>query len=163
MGSDAAGVSATFLMTAPIAEDLHIVVADEAWILGTYSMVFAATLLFAGRLADLYAPHRIYTLGFVGLAIFSLITSFMDNRYAFYVMRAISALLAVWTIPSSINMIIQMYPDPVEQGKKLALFGLAGALANTISLILAGVFLLASWRWFFRFITSKCTLHQVVD
>lgn len=40
---DAAGVSATFLMTAPIAEDLHIGFADEAWILGTYSMVFAAT------------------------------------------------------------------------------------------------------------------------
>lgn len=35
--------SATFLMTAPIAEDLHIGFADEAWILGTYSMVFAAT------------------------------------------------------------------------------------------------------------------------
>ena len=40
---DAAGVSATFLMTAPIAQDLHITFADEAWILGTYSMVFAAT------------------------------------------------------------------------------------------------------------------------
>lgn len=43
---DAAGVSATFLMTAPIAEDLHIGFADEAWILGTYSMVFAATCQF---------------------------------------------------------------------------------------------------------------------
>jgi len=40
---DAAGVSATFLMTAPIAKDLNIAFADEAWVLGTYSMVFAAT------------------------------------------------------------------------------------------------------------------------
>jgi hypothetical protein len=40
---DAAGVSATFLMTAPIAVDLNIAFADEAWVLGTYSMVFAAT------------------------------------------------------------------------------------------------------------------------
>jgi hypothetical protein len=30
---------------------------------------------------------------------------------------------------------------------------MAGALANTIALVLAGVFLLASWRWYFRFIT----------
>ena len=46
-----------------------------------------------------------------------------------------------------------MYPEPNEQAKKLGLFGLAGALANTIALVLAGVFLLASWRWYFRFIT----------
>jgi hypothetical protein len=39
INSDAAGVSATFLMTAPIAEDLHISFANEAWVLGTYSMV----------------------------------------------------------------------------------------------------------------------------
>ncbi len=40
---DSAGVSATFLMTAPIASDLNIGVGNEAWILGTYSMIFAAT------------------------------------------------------------------------------------------------------------------------
>ncbi|ORX41180.1 putative efflux protein EncT [Kockovaella imperatae] len=150
---DAAGVSATFLMTAPISEDLGISAGDQAWVLGTYSMVFAATLLFAGRIADLYAPHRVYTVGFVGIAVFYLIISFMDSKYAFFVLRAVSALLAVLTIPSAINMIIQMYPDPDEQAKKLALFGLAGALANTLALVLAGVFLLASWRWYFRFIT----------
>ena len=150
---DAAGVSATFLMTAPIAADLNISVGNEAWILGTYSMIFAATLLFAGRIADLYPPHRVYTIGFAGIAVFYLIISFMNSQYAFFVLRAISALLAVMTIPSSINMIIQMYPDPDEQAKKLALFGMAGALANTLALVLAGVFLIASWRWYFRFIT----------
>jgi len=44
---DAAGVSATFLMTAPISKDLNIAFADEAWVLGTYSMVFAATREFS--------------------------------------------------------------------------------------------------------------------
>ncbi|OCF58454.1 efflux protein EncT [Kwoniella mangroviensis CBS 10435] len=150
---DAAGVSATFLMTAPIAEDLGVKTGDQAWILGTYSLAFAATLLFAGRLADLYPPHRVYTIGFIGIAIFYLIISFMTDQYAFFVLRAFSGLLAVLTIPSSINMIIQMYPDPAEQAKKLALFGMAGALANTIALVLAGIFLLANWRWYFRFIT----------
>ncbi|OWZ61109.1 hypothetical protein AYX15_06663, partial [Cryptococcus neoformans] len=139
---DAAGVSATFLMTAPIANDLGVQMGDQAWILGTYSLAFASTLLFAGRVADLYPPHRVYTFGFIGIAVFYLIISFMNDQYAFFVLRAISGLLAVMTIPSSINMIIQMYPEPNEQAKKLALFG-----------VLAGVFLLASWRWYFRFIT----------
>ena len=47
---DAAGVSATFLMTAPISNDLNIAFADEAWVLGTYSMVFAAT-------REFFLPH----------------------------------------------------------------------------------------------------------
>lgn len=79
----------------------------------------------------------------------------MTDQYAFFVLRAISGLLAVMTIPSSINMIgesffvfvttltvtlnspppVQMYPEPNEQAKKLALFGVAGALANTIALV----------------------------
>ena len=54
-------------------------------------------------------------------------------------------------------IVVQMYPEPAEQAKKLALFGMAGALANTIALVLAGVFLLASWRWYFRFIVSLQT------
>lgn len=100
----------------------------------------------------------------------------MENSIAFYVLRAISALLAVLTIPSAINMIgesqnrtrhqngaddlVQMYPDPADQAKKLALFGMAGALANTIALVLAGVFLLASWRWYFRFIVCLAAIFQ---
>lgn len=150
---DSAGVSATFLLTEEISIDLGIKPGDQAWVLGTYTLAFASTLLFSGRLADLYSPSYLYTFGFVGMAIFYLIISFMTDQYAFFVLRAVSALLAVLTIPSAINMIVQMYPNPAQQAKKLALFGMAGALANTLALILAGVFLLASWRWYFRFIT----------
>lgn len=66
-------MSATFIMTAPISADLGVALGDQAWVLGTYSMCFAATLLFAGRLADLYPPHLVYTVGFVGIAVFYLI------------------------------------------------------------------------------------------
>jgi hypothetical protein len=86
-------------MTAPIAEDLGVSTANEAWILGTYSMVFAAT---------------IYAIGFIGLAVFYLIISFMTDQYAFFVLRAVSALLAVWTIPSSINMIGELSEGLLE-------------------------------------------------
>lgn len=139
-------------MTEPIGEDLGVATGDLAWVLGTYTLAFASTLLFSGRLADLFSPSLIYTIGFAGLGIFYLIISFMPDQISFFVLRAISGLLAVLTIPSAINMIVQMYPDPEEQAKKLALFGMAGALANTLALILAGVFLLASWRWYFRFV-----------
>ncbi|WWD02252.1 hypothetical protein V865_000290 [Kwoniella europaea PYCC6329] len=154
---DGAGVTATILMTAEISKELGIGVGDQAWVLGTYAIAFAATLLLAGRLADLYSPSKVYTMGFVGIAIFNLIISFLNDKYSFFILRAISALAAVLTIPSSINMIVQMYPDSEEQTKKLSLFGVAGALSNTVAMILAGLFLLASWKWYFRFVTIIVT------
>jgi MFS family permease len=102
--------------------------------------------------------------------VFNLIISFMTNRYAFWILRALSGVFAVQTIPSAINMLVQMYPDQnvsfqtrtclalrisllisrvcdfKEQAGKLALFGLAGALANVLGLVLAGLFLLVRSR-----------------
>lgn len=144
---DSAGASAILIMTAPIAQELDIDFANEAWILGTYTMVFASTLLFAGRIADLYPPHRVYTIGFLGIAVSYLVISFLTDRYSFFVLRALSAIPAVMTIPSSIRMLVSMYPDTRVQAKKLAVFGMASALANTIAFIIAGVFLLASFCW----------------
>jgi MFS family permease len=86
---DSAGVGATFVMTDPIAKDLGIGYGNYAWIVGTYSLAFAATLLFSGRLADLYSPSLAYTFGFAGLGIFNLIISFMTNQYAFFILRAL--------------------------------------------------------------------------
>ncbi|TXT04331.1 hypothetical protein VHUM_04218 [Vanrija humicola] len=149
---DSAGLSAMFLMTAPIADDLGIELANQPWVIGSYALAFASTLLFAGRLADLFPPSIVYTVGFLGMGILHLIISFMSNAYAFYVLRALSAVLGSLTVPSSVNMIVQMYPDPVEQGKKLGIFGTSGPLANTLVLIIAGGFVMASWRWYFRFI-----------
>lgn len=102
---DTAGVSATFLLTEKISVDLDIAPGNQAWVLGSYTLAFASTLLFSGRLADLYSPSYLYTFGFAGMGIFYLIVSFMNNQYAFFVMRALSGLLAVLTIPSAINMI----------------------------------------------------------
>ena len=73
-------------------------------------MLFAACLLFAGKMADLFPPHRVFTLGFAGIAVLNLIISFMENEYAFYVLRALSAMTAVLTIPSAINMISKSPP-----------------------------------------------------
>lgn len=64
-------------MTSPISQpnELNIAINDQAWVLASYSMCFAALLLLAGRLADLYPPHIVYLTGFAGLAVFNLIIS----------------------------------------------------------------------------------------
>lgn len=200
---DAAGVSATFLMTAPIgvskyrhpqsfaddsAVDLNIAFADEAWVLGTYSMVFAATRESLASLParslctelidstvcrtsrrSLPTPpnlhHRIHRnrnflpRHFVHGELDRLLRSASHLSFACGANHPFSyqhdRYVPCCPVVDKILITVQMYPEPADQAKKLALFGMAGALANTIALVLAGVFLLASWRWYFRFIVSR--------
>lgn len=102
---DVAGVSAAFIMTAPIAADLGLDVGNSIWVVYSYSIPFASLLLFAGRVADLYSPSLVFSVGFLGNGILSLVISFMSNKYAFLILRALSAIFAVFTMPSSVNMI----------------------------------------------------------
>ena len=53
-----------------------------------------------------------------------------------------------------------MFPDPVIQQKKLAMLGLAGALGNVLGLLLAGVCMLANYRWFFRVVGIIAIVSQ---
>lgn len=92
-------------MTAPIAEQLELNVANSIWTVYSYSLPFASCLLFAGRVADLYSPSMVYSVGFLGNGILNLVISFMSNKYAFLVLRGLSALFSVFTVPSSVNMI----------------------------------------------------------
>lgn len=147
---DSTGGSAMQLLAAPVAADLGIALPDAPWIVASYALAFAAALLLAGRLADLFAPDVVYTVGFAGMGVLYLVISFLRERVSFFVLRAVCALFAVLTVPASINMIVQMYPAPAQQARRLALFAFAGALAATLALPIAGAFVAVSWRWFFR-------------
>lgn len=54
-----------------------------------------------------------------------------------------------------------MFPDPVIQQKKLSVLGLAGALGNVLGLLLAGVCMLANYRYVEVFQLS-CNSYQMV-
>lgn len=92
-------------MTSPIASELGLDVSNSIWVVYAYSLPFASCLLFAGRIADLYSPSIVYSAGFLGNGILNLVISFMNDKYAFLVLRGLSALFSVFTVPSSINMI----------------------------------------------------------
>jgi MFS family permease len=57
---------------------------------------------------------------------------------------------AAFTIPAAFNMIIQLFPDPAEQARAIAIFGTSGALGNIGGLLIGGVLSqLATWHWIF--------------
>ncbi|KAJ9114008.1 hypothetical protein QFC22_005826 [Naganishia vaughanmartiniae] len=148
---DVVSVSGLITTTESISRDLGLEAGNITWILTAYSMTFASFLLFWGRVSDLYPAHIVFEGGFVMLAIFFLISSFVTNKYGFLVLRALQGIAASSTIPSAYHLIVHLFPVRDKQQGALALLGLIAAIANTLGVVLGGLFELASWRWLFRF------------
>jgi MFS family permease len=66
-----------------------------------YTLTFAGFLLFSGRLADIFPAQLVFLSGFGMLGILLLVSSFMDNKYAFLVLRALQGLAGSMTLPSA--------------------------------------------------------------
>lgn len=68
----------------------------------SYSIAFAAFLLFAGRLADIFRAQYCFLAGFFGLGVLSLVTSFVtSNKYGFLILRGLGGIFGALTIPAS--------------------------------------------------------------
>ncbi|OCF54174.1 efflux protein EncT [Kwoniella mangroviensis CBS 10435] len=156
-------VSGVAVAVAQISIDINLNQSQIVWIITSYSLCFAAFLLFAGRLADLFPAQIVFEAGFFVLGILSLVTSFVtSNKYGFLILRGLGGIAGAMTIPSAYHLTVHMFPEPKEQQGKLALLGMAGAIGNVLGLVLAGICMLANYRWFFRVLAILCVLFTVL-
>lgn len=150
---DVVNVSALVTATAQIARDLKLEAGNITWVITAYALTFAGFLLFAGRLSDLYRAQFIFLGGFFMLGVLLLVDSFISNKYAFLVLRALQGISGAMTIPSAYHLIVHLYPVREQQQVMLSILGLAGAISNSLGVVLGGLFELgdSNWRWLFRF------------
>lgn len=60
------------------------------------------------------------------------------------------------------HLLVHMFPNPEIQQKKLALLGLAAMSGNVLGLVLAGLTMLANYRWFFRLMAMICIVFSII-
>ncbi|WVQ80042.1 hypothetical protein IAT38_002143 [Cryptococcus sp. DSM 104549] len=149
-------LAAFYIFTAPIVDDLGVPFSQQSWIITSYAVTFAASLLFWGRMSDLYSAKQVFTLGFMSLGVLCFIISFLPEKYSFFILRALSGIAGGTSVPSAFRLIVGIF-EPHELKKAFTLYGMAGATAATTGNIVAGLLQLitrhdqlAGWRWFFR-------------
>lgn len=151
---DVLNISALLILTPDIAADLGLNAGNVTWVIVAYTLTFAGFLLFSGRLADIFPAQLVFLSGFGMLGILLLVSSFMGNKYAFLVLRALQGLAGSMTLPSAYHLIVHLYTDLTKQRAALAMIGLIAGISNSLGIVLGGVFGLgnASWRWLLRFL-----------
>jgi EmrB/QacA subfamily drug resistance transporter len=123
--------------------------AHLSWILNAYSIVFAAALVPAGRLADRFGRRRFFFLGILLFLAASAVCGAAGSVDLLIGARAVQALGAAMLVPASLGLLLPEFPLG-QRATATALWGATGAVAAATGPSLGGLLVeWQSWRWVF--------------
>jgi EmrB/QacA subfamily drug resistance transporter len=117
-----------------------------SWILNGYAIVYAALLVFCGRLAF---PRNISFLA--GIAVFTAasaacaLAGSVETLVAFRLVQAAGAALLT---PTSLGLILATFPAE-RRGGAVRIWAAVGGFAAALGPLVGGLLVTASWRWIF--------------
>jgi EmrB/QacA subfamily drug resistance transporter len=114
-----------------------------SWILNAYSIVFAAALVPAGRLADRFGRRRFFFLGVLVFLAASVACGAANSVELLIASRAVQALGGAMLVPASLGLLLPEFPLE-RRATATALWGATGAVAAATGPSLGGV--LVAWQ-----------------
>jgi EmrB/QacA subfamily drug resistance transporter len=114
-----------------------------SWILNAYSIVFAAALIPAGRLADRFGRRRFFFLGTLVFLAASAVCGAAGSVEMLIGARAVQALGGAMLVPASLGLLLPEFPLE-RRATATALWGATGAVAAAAGPSLGG--LLVDWQ-----------------
>ena len=114
-----------------------------SWILNAYSIVFAAALVPAGRLADRLGRRRLFFLGALVFLAASAVCGAAGSVDLLIGARAVQALGGAMLVPASLGLVLPEFPLE-QRATATALWGATGAVAAATGPSLGG--LLVDWQ-----------------
>lgn len=119
---------------------------DLSWILNSYNIVFAALLVAAGRLADVFGRRRSFALGLFVFTLASVGCAAAPGVGVLVAFRCVQAVGAALVVPSSLALVVEAFPSD-RRAHAIGLWGATAAFAAGIGPPLGGALVqLDGWR-----------------
>jgi MFS family permease len=133
-----------------IQHDLGLSAGQLALVSSGYGLSFSGLLLLGGRLANLYGPRRMFTLGVSMFGVFSASSALAPGFGLLLAARFAQGIGAALAAPAAMALLANVFPDRAERYRAVAIWGGLSGIGATTGTVLSGVFAqYASWRWAF--------------
>jgi EmrB/QacA subfamily drug resistance transporter len=106
-----------------IAEDLDAGLSGIQWVVDAYTLALASVVLIAGSIADKIGRRRVFNVGFVLFTLSSIAAAFAGSIVALDIARAVQGVGGALLFATSLGLLAQAFPEPLERTKALAVYG----------------------------------------
>lgn len=119
-----------------------------SWILNGYAIVYAALLVFCGRLAERFPRNNSFLAGVALFTLASAACAFARSIETLVVFRVLQAAGAALLTPTSLGLILATFP-PERRSGAVRIWTAVGGFAAAFGPLVGGLLVTASWRWIF--------------
>jgi EmrB/QacA subfamily drug resistance transporter len=135
--------------------------AELSWVLNAYTIVFAALLIPAGKIADRVGHRRVFLTGSVLFTAASMACGLAPTAEMLIVFRIVQAAGAAALIPASLALVMHAFAYD-QLPRAVAIWGAAGAVAGALGPTLGAAIVEGlGWRWAF-FINLPVGLYTII-
>ena len=121
---------------------------ELSWVLNAYAIVYAASLVLLGRLADRYSRRDGFLLGVLVFTLASAACGAASSVGMLVAFRIVQAMGAALLTPTSLSLILATAPADKRHGSVRAWTAVGGAAA-ALGPVVGGLLVAVSWRWVF--------------
>jgi EmrB/QacA subfamily drug resistance transporter len=129
-----------------LAKDLQASGSDLQWIVDSYVLVFAGLLLSAGALGDRFGRRGALSAGLAVFGAGSVFAMHIDSASMLIAARAVMGVGAALIMPATLSILTNVFTDPKERAKAIAMWASVGGLAVALGPVTGG-FLLEHFAW----------------
>ena len=134
---------------------------ELSWVLNAYTIVFAAMLIPAGKLADRIGHRKVFLAGSIVFTVASMACGLAPSAELLIVFRIVQAVGAAALIPSSLALVMHAFAHD-QLPRAVAIWGAAGAVAGALGPTLGAAIVEGlGWRWAF-FINLPVGIYTVI-
>jgi MFS transporter, DHA2 family, methylenomycin A resistance protein len=125
-------------------------VAELQWVVGAYTIAFAAFILTAGALGDRIGSKRIFIAGFALFTAASVACALAPSAAILISARCVQGLAAAILVPNSLALLSHAYTDEKARGRAVGIWAAGASLALTAGpFVGGGLITLVGWRSIF--------------
>ena len=121
-----------------IARALDASTGDLQWLVDAYILVFASLLLAMGSLSDRFGRKRFLVVGVAAFAAFSILAAVSQTTGLVVAARALQGVGGAIIMPSTLSLIVAMFPEPRLRTKAIAIWGAMFGIGVGIGPLIGG-------------------------